>query len=219
MPHGWKRPIDMGASERQNRTVACTKTPLEAIYRRLPIPLQQVACSIQGFGKARVRLGSTFARKLEELSVSEWWSKSEIAAYQDEKLRGLIRHPHQGRRAAPPRATGGGRREARSTADRLHRWNHRDRASLLLVARGGGIPVGGVVASPPALRPLARGLARELHRQVGGAAGAEASPLLAMGRPMRQLLFGMQHLPRRRCPRSSIASHTTPSPSGRVTRR
>jgi phenylacetate-CoA ligase len=70
------------------------ETPLEAIYRRLPIPLQQVACSLQGFGKARIRLGSAFARRLEELSVSEWWSKSEIAAYQDERLRGLVRHAY-----------------------------------------------------------------------------------------------------------------------------
>jgi phenylacetate-CoA ligase len=68
------------------------ETPLEAIYRRLPIPLQQVACSVQGFAKARVRLGATFERKLEELSVTEWWSRQEIAAYQDERLRGLVRH-------------------------------------------------------------------------------------------------------------------------------
>jgi phenylacetate-CoA ligase len=71
------------------------ETTLESIYRRLPIPLQQLACSLQGYSKARVRLGSRFLRKLEELSVSEWWTSAEIAAYQDERLRGLVRHAYQ----------------------------------------------------------------------------------------------------------------------------
>jgi len=70
------------------------ETTLEAIYRHLPIALQQVACSVQGLGKARVRLGPRFNRRLEELMVSEWWSPGEISAYQDERLRGLVRHAY-----------------------------------------------------------------------------------------------------------------------------
>jgi phenylacetate-CoA ligase len=76
-------------------SLSVRETPLEAVYRGLPIPLQQVACSLQGLSKARVRLGPGFRRKLGELAASEWWTRDEIAAYQDERLRGLVRHAYE----------------------------------------------------------------------------------------------------------------------------
>jgi phenylacetate-coenzyme A ligase PaaK-like adenylate-forming protein len=64
----------------------------EQIYPRLPVFLQNAACWYYGKKEARVRFGAEFERRLQELVDSEKWSASEIEAYQNEKLRALIRH-------------------------------------------------------------------------------------------------------------------------------
>lgn len=66
----------------------------EAVYERLPVALQNLVCSAYGYREARARFGEQFHQRLRELSASEWWSASDIAAYQDERLRALIRHAH-----------------------------------------------------------------------------------------------------------------------------
>jgi phenylacetate-CoA ligase len=65
---------------------------VEQIYPRLPVFLQNAACWYYGKKEARARFGSTFEQRLRELVESEKWSVAEIEAYQDEKLRALIRH-------------------------------------------------------------------------------------------------------------------------------
>jgi phenylacetate-CoA ligase len=67
----------------------------EAVYARLPVALQNLVCSAYGYREARLRFGPAFRRRLDELSRSEWWSASDIAAYQDERLRELIRHAYE----------------------------------------------------------------------------------------------------------------------------
>jgi len=65
---------------------------VEQIYPRLPVFLQNAACWYYGKKEARTRFGTIFERRLRELMDSEKWSEAEIEAYQNEKLRELIRY-------------------------------------------------------------------------------------------------------------------------------
>ena len=67
----------------------------EQIYPRLPVFLQNAACWYYGSKAAKVRYGPAFDSKLQELVRSDKWSASEIEAYQNEKLRALIRHAYE----------------------------------------------------------------------------------------------------------------------------
>ncbi len=67
----------------------------EQLYPHLPVMLQHVACSYYGWRESRNRFGREFERILEGLLVSERWSAAEIANYEDEKLRELVRHAYQ----------------------------------------------------------------------------------------------------------------------------
>jgi phenylacetate-CoA ligase len=68
---------------------------LQPVYRRLPPLLQNAACSLYGLKEARIRFGREFRRRLEELSVSERWSRGEITNYQSEQLQRLVRHAYE----------------------------------------------------------------------------------------------------------------------------
>jgi phenylacetate-CoA ligase len=67
----------------------------EALYPHLPIPLQNFACSWYGRKEARIRLGPEFEKHLARLVESEKWSQAEISAYQDERVRELIRYAYE----------------------------------------------------------------------------------------------------------------------------
>jgi len=67
----------------------------EQIYPRLPVFLQNAACWYYGKKEARVRFGRAFERRLRELTDSEKWTASEIEAYQNDRLRSLIRHAYE----------------------------------------------------------------------------------------------------------------------------
>lgn len=67
---------------------------VEQIYPHLPVFLQNAACWYHGKKEARVRFGRVFEQRLRELVDSEKWTASEIEAYQNEKLRSLIRHAY-----------------------------------------------------------------------------------------------------------------------------
>jgi phenylacetate-CoA ligase len=68
---------------------------VEQVYPRLPVFLQNAACWYYGTKEARVRSGREFERRLRDLLDSERWSATEIEAYQNEKLRKLIRHAYE----------------------------------------------------------------------------------------------------------------------------
>jgi phenylacetate-CoA ligase len=68
---------------------------VEQVYPRLPVFLQNAACWYYGTKQARVRFGREFDLRLRELLESEKWSAAEIEAYQNEKLRGLIRYAYE----------------------------------------------------------------------------------------------------------------------------
>jgi phenylacetate-CoA ligase len=67
----------------------------EHLYPRLPIFLQNAACWYYGKKESLTRFGTTFDRHLRELTDSEHWSAAEIEAYQNEKLRVLIRYAYE----------------------------------------------------------------------------------------------------------------------------
>jgi|CZKD01.1.fsa_nt_gi phenylacetate-CoA ligase len=68
---------------------------VEHIYPRLPVFLQNAACWYYGKKEARTRFGSIFEKRLLELMDSDRWSAAEIEAYQNEKIRQLIRHAYE----------------------------------------------------------------------------------------------------------------------------
>jgi phenylacetate-CoA ligase len=63
---------------------------LEAIYLRLPVPVQNLACSAVGWHTARTRYGSGFTRILEEAEGRAHWSDDEIAAFRDRRLAAIV---------------------------------------------------------------------------------------------------------------------------------
>ncbi|HEX4425801.1 MAG TPA: hypothetical protein VH079_10405 [Terriglobales bacterium] len=67
----------------------------EHVYPRLPVFLQNAACWYYGTKESQQRFGKLFDRHLNSLLESEKWSASEIEAYQDEKLRALIRYAYE----------------------------------------------------------------------------------------------------------------------------
>ncbi len=67
----------------------------ERVYPRLPVFLQNAACWYYGAKEKQLRFSHFFERHLEQLVASEKWSASEIEAYQNEKLRALVRHAYE----------------------------------------------------------------------------------------------------------------------------
>src|ERR1044071_3111040 len=67
----------------------------EKIYPRLPVALQNVACSLQGRGQRKLRYGGEFRQLLDWLEQSQWWSAAEAQAYQEEQLRKLVAHAYR----------------------------------------------------------------------------------------------------------------------------
>ena len=68
---------------------------VEQVYPRLPVFLQNAACWYYGKKEARVRFGRAFEERLRELTDSEKWTAGEIEAYQNDKLRSLVRHAYE----------------------------------------------------------------------------------------------------------------------------
>lgn len=64
----------------------------ERIYEHSPVLLQHAMISAYGWRLARLRYGGRYASYLEDLLRSQYYSQSELAELQNEKLRMLIRH-------------------------------------------------------------------------------------------------------------------------------
>jgi phenylacetate-CoA ligase len=65
---------------------------LEAVYRRLPIPLQHVSCSLVGWHTEQTRYSHAFQRILEEAVARTYWSSEQVAAFRDYRLIAHIEH-------------------------------------------------------------------------------------------------------------------------------
>lgn len=67
---------------------------MERFYRMLPVPLQNLACSVYGFRERRVRLSRYFWDRYEWLLNTEGASPEQIRSYQDEQVARLIEHAY-----------------------------------------------------------------------------------------------------------------------------
>ena len=65
-----------------------------SVYAKLPVPLQNVACTLAGIRIRRSRYNATFRDASRLLSASEWWSLEEQREHQNERLRDGIRHAY-----------------------------------------------------------------------------------------------------------------------------
>ena len=64
----------------------------EAIYEKLPVPLQNVAATLAGWQLRRKRHNGEFRRLLRDYRQREFWSAERIRAYRDDRLRAFVDH-------------------------------------------------------------------------------------------------------------------------------
>lgn len=64
------------------------------LYRRLPIPLQNVACNAYALKQVRSRFGPEFDRNVRSLLDSEWWTGADIAAFQDAEVAAVVAYAY-----------------------------------------------------------------------------------------------------------------------------
>jgi len=64
----------------------------EALYLKLPVTLQNIFCSLEGWRIKRSRFGGAFQTLLLEAESRTFWSVEHIQAYCDQRLRAFIRH-------------------------------------------------------------------------------------------------------------------------------
>ncbi len=65
---------------------------LERIYLRLPIPLQNLGCTLEGFRIQQKRYGAGFRRELAEAEHRSTLSCDEVCKLRDRRLRAFVRH-------------------------------------------------------------------------------------------------------------------------------
>ena len=66
-----------------------------AIYSGLPVWAQNAVCSVVGLKIRHERYSRTFRDTLDFLCKSQWWSLSDLQAYQDEQLSRVIHHAYR----------------------------------------------------------------------------------------------------------------------------
>lgn len=64
----------------------------EAIYLKLPIPVQNLVCSLEGRRIQRSRFGDPFPALLREAESRTAWTTEDIQAYRNQRLQTFIRH-------------------------------------------------------------------------------------------------------------------------------
>ena len=65
---------------------------LEALYLKLPIRLQNVTCSLEGWRTQRSRFGTDFPALLREAEGRTFWPVEQVRAYRDQRLHAFIQH-------------------------------------------------------------------------------------------------------------------------------
>lgn len=64
------------------------------LYSKMPVWVQNVACSLAGLKMVRDRYNKKFYNSLEFLRQSQWWPLAEQQSYQDEQLRIMVQHAY-----------------------------------------------------------------------------------------------------------------------------
>jgi len=65
---------------------------LEGLYSKLPIPLQHLACSIEGWRIQRSRYGGDYPSLLSAAETRTFWSVEQVQEFRDQCLRNFVRH-------------------------------------------------------------------------------------------------------------------------------
>lgn len=65
---------------------------LTKMYLKFPIPLQQAACSIEGWRIHHSRYGGEFSTLLHEAESRTFWSEARMCTYRDERLQKFVKH-------------------------------------------------------------------------------------------------------------------------------
>jgi phenylacetate-CoA ligase len=65
---------------------------LVEVYQKLPVPLQNVVCSLEGWRIQYQRFGKSFMSLLAGLEKHSKWTTEEICAYQNSRLKEFINH-------------------------------------------------------------------------------------------------------------------------------
>jgi phenylacetate-CoA ligase len=65
---------------------------LERLYLSLPVPLQNLGCSLEGFRIQQKRYGAGFRRELAEAERRSSLSHTEVCELRDRRLRAFVRH-------------------------------------------------------------------------------------------------------------------------------
>ena len=65
---------------------------LESVYQKMPIGLQHVLCTVQGWRYRQIRYGRSFNQLLTEAEARSNWSQEKICAWRDLRLREFIGH-------------------------------------------------------------------------------------------------------------------------------
>jgi len=65
------------------------------LYSKLPVPIQNLAVSFHGLRLKHREYGKSFERLLEEFEGQQWFTESEMEAYQNEHLRAIVCHAYQ----------------------------------------------------------------------------------------------------------------------------
>jgi phenylacetate-CoA ligase len=72
-----------------------SESSLFRIYAKLPVAVQNVACTLAGITMRRSRHNQTFHEAMRFLEESQWWSAERQRDYQNEQLRHTIRHAYE----------------------------------------------------------------------------------------------------------------------------
>lgn len=68
---------------------------IEKLYYRLPVVAQNCLFSAYSWNINRKRYGGGFSQRLAELELTQWWSKEQIADYQNRQVISLVRHAYE----------------------------------------------------------------------------------------------------------------------------
>lgn len=67
----------------------------ESVYLKLPIPLQNLACSVEGFRIQRSRFGGDFSQILGECESRSFLSSDEVSELRNRRLSRFVRHAYE----------------------------------------------------------------------------------------------------------------------------
>src|SRR5437773_1233826 len=70
--------------------LSLTSVDAEAVYLRLPIPLQHAACSAVGWWTQRTRYADPFQQVLAATTARTYWSTDEVEAFRNRRLAEVV---------------------------------------------------------------------------------------------------------------------------------